>query len=232
VPRESLVDVVAAALLERVVDGRTPPGQLLPPEAELAAEHDVSRLTVREALKVLQTQGVIEVQRGRGTVVRPMSTWTAIDAVALAHDRSGGDQAALQLLQLRRMVESGAAELAATHRTDADLADLERHLAAMRAAHDAADVAAFVAADIAFHDVVFRASGNPFVAVLLGPLSAVLRVRREETSRHEPVQVNAIAEHTGVLEAVRSADPASARAAMDSHMDQTLADLRRYVLGR
>lgn len=230
--RESLVDVVASALLERVVDGRTPPGRLLPPETELAAEHDVSRLTVREALKVLQTQGVVEVQRGRGTVVRPTSTWTAIDAVALALDRSGGEQAALQLLQLRRMVESGAAELAAAHRTDADLAELEHHLAAMRTAHDATDVAGFVAADIAFHDVVFRASGNPFVAVLLGPLSAVLRARREETSRHEPVQVNAIAEHTAVLEAVRSADPATARAAMESHMDQTLADLRRHVLGR
>jgi len=232
VARESLVDVVASALLERVVDGRTPPGRLLPPETELAAEHDVSRLTVREALKVLQTQGVVEVQRGRGTVVRPTSTWTAIDAVALALDRSGGEQAALQLLQLRRMVESGAAELAAAHRTDADLAELEHHLAAMRTAHDATDVAGFVAADIAFHDVVFRASGNPFVAVLLGPLSAVLRARREETSRHEPVQVNAIAEHTAVLEAVRSADPATARAAMESHMDQTLTDLRRHVLGR
>lgn len=228
--RESLVDVVVAALLERIADGRTPPGELLPPEAELAEENEVSRLTLREALKVLQTQGVVEVERGRGTRVLPATQWTSIRAVAHVHDRSGGADAPLHLLQLRRMVETGAAELAAAHRTEADLADLTRHLDAMRAAHERGDVAAFVAADIAFHDVVLHASGNPFVAVLLGPLSAVLRARRHETSRHEPVQAHAIAEHAGVLDALRSGDPAASRAAMESHMDQTLRDLQHYVL--
>lgn len=229
--RESLVDVVVAALLERIADGRTPPGELLPPEADLAEEHEVSRLTLREGLKVLQTQGVVEVERGRGTRVRPTAQWTSIGAVAQVHDRAGGADAALHLLQLRRMVETGAAELAAAHRSDDDLAHLERHLDAMRGAHQRGDVAAFVAADIAFHDVVLQASGNPFVAVLLGPLSAVLRARRHETSRHEPVQVHAIAEHAGVLEALRGGDPSASRAAMESHMDQTLRDLQRYVLG-
>lgn len=228
--RESLVDVVVAALLERIADGRTPPGELLPPEAELSEENEVSRLTLREALKVLQTQGVVEVERGRGTRVRPAAQWTSIGAVAHVHDRAGGADAPLHLLQLRRMVETGAAELAASHRTDDDLAQLERHLDEMRSAHERADVAAFVAADIAFHDVVLHASGNPFVAVLLGPLSAVLRTRRHETSQHEPVQVHAIAEHTGVLEALRRGDPAASRAAMESHMDQTLRDLQHYVL--
>ncbi|GAA2029554.1 FadR/GntR family transcriptional regulator [Pseudokineococcus marinus] len=229
--RQSLVAATVERLSDDVLEGEFPPGEQLPPEADLAERYGVSRLTVREAIKLLQAQGVVRGVPGRRSEVAPVSQWTGLDMLvrSVSHPDDGG-AAALQLIAVRRMIETGAAALAAEHRTDEDLAALEAHLAGMRAAHEGSDVDAFVREDIAFHDVVLRAGGNVFLTVVMEPLARVLQHARRDTSSHEPVQRHAIAEHDHVLAALRAGDPEQARAAMASHMDQTEADLRRFVL--
>nr|WP_301952439.1 MULTISPECIES: FCD domain-containing protein [unclassified Rathayibacter] len=145
---------------------------------------------------------------------------------------SGVDSAAasLHLIEVREMIETGASALAAVRRSDADLARLEEELERMTAAHEAGDLAAFVAADIAFHDVILAATGNVFVAAVFAPLAKVMREKREQTSALVRIQQNALVKHRAVLEAVRSGDADASRAAMADHIAQTAEDLRRYVL--
>ena len=229
--RKTLVTQVVDAILDDIVGGSIAIGEGLPSEAEIAETHDVSRLTVREAIRTLQAQGVLQVKTGKGSFVNPVSEWTSFEAVlrVSAAGSSDGD-VAIQLLELRRIFEIGAAALAAERRTEADLGHLSALVDDMRIAHTRNDVASFVEADIAFHDVILKASHNIFLAAMFEPLTRVLRERREQTSRVRDIQIHAIAEHEGILRALETGDPAEAQEAMQSHMTQTLDDLQTYVL--
>lgn len=229
--RKSLVDVVADELLDRIVAGEFPPGSGVPGELELSARHEVSRMTVREAMKTLVARRILRVERGRGTFVNPLNQWSSLEAV-LRFASEGQDDAAvaIQLIELRRMLETGAAEIAAGRIADEELVEMDEQLALMRAAHEANDVDRFVAADLAFHDLILHASGNVFVAVLFEPLTRILASRRAQTSKVVQIQINALAEHANIMDAMRSHDAERARLAMDRHMEQTLNDLKTYVL--
>ena len=178
---------MADELLDRIIAGEFPPGSSVPGELELSARHEVSRMTVREAMKTLEAQQILSVERGRGTFVNPLSRWASLEAVLRAASEGKNDAAAaVQLIELRRMLESGACELAAGRISDADLKTLYGQLESMRAAHEKHDVAAFVAADLAFHDLILRAAENVFVAVLFAPLHRVLESggpRRQRCAR-------------------------------------------------
>ncbi|MCQ9164506.1 MULTISPECIES: FadR/GntR family transcriptional regulator [unclassified Arthrobacter] len=229
--RKSLTEVVADDLLDRIVAGEFPPGSLVPGELELGAQHEVSRMTVREAMKTLEAQRILRVERGRGTFVNPLGTWGSLHAVLRAVSEGRDDAAvAIQLIELRRMLETGACELAATRISGDDLKRLAGELERMRTAHAANDVPAFVESDLAFHDIILHASGNIFVSVLFEPLHRILENRRAETSRVPEIQANAIAMHAAILAALTAGRPEPARVAMDNHMVQTLDDLKGYVL--
>lgn len=229
--RKSLVGVVADELLDRIIEGEFPPGATVPGEHELSARHEVSRMTVREAMKTLQAQQILSVERGRGTFVNPLNRWTSLEAVLRAASEGKNEaESSIQLIELRRMLETGACELAAGRIAEADIASLFSYISAMKAAHAINDVAAFVEADLAFHDVILRASGNVFVSVLFEPLHRVLEKRRAETSAVPEIQVHAIGHHENIADALQSRDATRAREAMDAHMQQTLDDLKNLVL--
>jgi DNA-binding FadR family transcriptional regulator len=231
VARKSLVSVVADDLLDQIVRGDLAVNDGLPSEAEIGAAHDVSRMTVREAMKTLQAQGVVRVVSGTGSFVNPVAEWTSLDAVLRLSAATGNDSdVAVALIEVRRMFETGSAALAATRRTDDDLMLMAAELEKMRIAHLVNDVAAFVNADLAFHDVILRASANVFLRVMFEPLTRVLTERRTQTSQVVDIQAHAIAEHEGILAAMEQGDGEACRKAMDSHMEQTLRDLRTYVL--
>lgn len=230
-PRISLTETVLEELLAGIMREQFPPGSALPPEAGIATAHGVSRVTVREALKTLQAGNVVTIRRGIGTFVNAPAEWTSLATVLMYASRNASAaNTAADLIEVRRMVETGAAALAARHRTDTDLVTLGDHLAAMVAASAAQDVAAFVHADIAFHDVILRASRNLFVPVLFEPLERLLRQNRTRTSSVPQIQRNAIAMHQNILAALAAGDSERSRRAMNNHMDQTIDDLETFIL--
>ena len=145
------VDDAVERLVARIVAGEFA-DRPLPREQDLAEEVQVSRLTLREAVKVLKTQGVLRVEQGRGTFINPVHDWDSVDLVA----RASRDErrTAEQLVEVRRFIETGATGLFAQRATPAELARMGDHLEAMRRADADGDVDAFVAADLAFHDVI------------------------------------------------------------------------------
>lgn len=231
--RRLLVDDVLDGLRGRIVDGEFPVDAALPGELDLVRQYEVSRVTVREAIKVLHAQGLVRTERGRGTFVNPTRRWTSLPAV-IASLSARGDPAkvSLDLIEMRRIFEGGAAELAAEHADPEALRELDHQLEQMEAAAEESDVDAFVRADIAFHSVILTASGNAFIPVLMEPLSSVLRAGRTETSVVPEIQRHAIDHHRRVQEAVASGNGPAARAAMVAHMQQTANDLQHYVVER
>ncbi|UZX02991.1 FadR family transcriptional regulator [Arthrobacter sp. CDRTa11] len=229
--RKTLVGVVADELLDRIIAGDFPPGSSVPGEHDLSAKHDVSRMTVREAMKTLEAQRILSVERGRGTFVNPLSRWASLEALLrVASEGQNDAEASVQLIELCRVLETGACELAADRISDAGIQQLFGYVAAMRAAHEVNDLTAFVAADLAFHALILRASENVFVQVLFEPLHRVLEKRRAETSAAPPIQEHAIAHHRNIAEALESRNPGRSREAMDAHMQQTLDDLKHLIL--
>src|SRR6266508_3375762 len=140
---------------------------------QLVELFDVSRLTVREAVKALRSKGVVRIEQGRGTFVNPPSHWSPLDPdllMARAAPAEGTRELAMKLTEARVLVEVGVAGLAARRRTRADLTELKRALDRMRRASDRDDVDGFTEADLEFHGIIMAAAGNPFVTALFEPL--------------------------------------------------------------
>lgn len=231
--RESLVDSLADQLLQGIIDGRHPADGPLPPEPEIGRAAGVSRLTVREAIKSLRARNIVRIQRGRGTFANPPDRWTELEALVRAVSAQAPTIAGVvpeRLIEARRVIETGAAELAAARRTEDDLDRLELHLNAMVAADDKGDVDAFVTADLAFHQTVLDAASNAFISALLKPLTQLLVEARRQTSEVPDIRRHAIDKHRAVFEAIGSGDHERARRAMHDHIEQTGRDLRHYVL--
>lgn len=224
---EILSDQIAARLLTEIVQSRYPPGAMLPSEGELAKREGVSRLTIREALKVLREKSVIEVQRGRGSLVTARDTWNPLDAAilrAVMSDREGFVEHMLRLYEVRQLVEVGTAELAAMRRTESQLAAIDSALTRSRLDRD--DLELSIAADLEFHQAVMRAAGNPALARMFAPLEEALQEGRRRTSQELGARDRAIEAHERILEAIRTRSPERARWAMHEHLVEGVADLR------
>jgi GntR family transcriptional repressor for pyruvate dehydrogenase complex len=225
--RRGLPDQLVSRIIAAVAAGEHPPGSRLPPEDVLAGRYDVSRLTLREAVKVLRDKGVLRVEQGRGTFVNAPGEWSVLDPALLAtRSALGGDSAlATKLIEARRVVEVGVAELAALRRTTEDLDRMRGAIDRMRNAHQAGDVAEFSEADVAFHDVLNQAADNPFLAALFQPIASLAYEVRRHTSSTERLRVVAVAGHERILAAVVAGDPGAAAAAASDH----LAEAHRVV---
>ncbi len=173
------IDRVVAGLTEMVV-GELTPGAQLPSEAELAAVYSVSRLTVREAVKVLAGRGLLELARGRRAVVREPDGLVFGDflAAVLKHDPKGLHD----LIEVRQALEMQSAQLAAKRKNRAGIAAIEAAMQGMREAAfemrgnwDNVTEGRFHEYDVGFHEAVALSSGNLLLAYLLEAMAAPLR---------------------------------------------------------
>ena len=191
----------------------------------------VSRLTVREAVKSLQARGVLRVEQGRGTFVKQPSSWSPLDRVLIAaHSTDDAARVGLtrKLIEARRLVEVGVAELAAARRDDSDLVTMAAAIERMEAAQAAGEVDAFVDADIDFHDAIMKAAGNTFVAALFEPIRHLVYESRRHTSSFDEARDHALKAHKRILRAIKSRAPTSARNSMRGHLEETESDLEEY----
>jgi GntR family transcriptional regulator, transcriptional repressor for pyruvate dehydrogenase complex len=229
-PRPSRTQDAVDQLLDAIIAGTLTAGEQLPPEGQLAAEFGVSRLTLREAVRLLQAQGVIVQVPGSRHRIAPVSEWTGMDAV-VRHARSAGQRrrSSLELLEVRVMIETGAAQLAAERRTAEHLDVLQASLDLMVEHHGAGDVEGFVAADLEFHNTILRAADNRILIAAMLPLTSILEETRGETSAVPDIREHAIEEHRNLLESIRSGVSIAARDAMWNHMMQTRDDLVALV---
>jgi DNA-binding GntR family transcriptional regulator len=209
--RTRLVDEVVDVIRDRIYEGGYPPGAPIRQE-QLAAELNVSRTPLREALRMLEREGLVKVAPGRGLRVVDADLPELLDAY-----------------EAREMVDGLAARLAARRRDDAALAELSALVESQAAALDPWTASAYTAGNVAFHRVIVEATGNPHVIAQLPlvrmtsqiftPLKLIDRERAEQ----------AVAEHRAILTAIAAGDEVAAERSARAHIHRTIESLRRRL---
>lgn len=190
-----------------IVTGRYPTGSLLPNESTLGHDIAVSRTAYREAIKFLTAKGLIEAKPKSGTRVRPQSDWNLLDPDILRWSLQGGVTIAFvrDLFELRRCIEPDATRLAAQRRSDAELAAIASALHDMQTLPPLS--MASIAADIAFHERIFEASGNRALTCLKSVVATtILWSLRVKKAADNGAFVRSIAEHSRIYEAIAARD--------------------------
>jgi GntR family transcriptional repressor for pyruvate dehydrogenase complex len=209
---EHIVDQIHALIRE----GRWAPGDQIPPERELAERFRVSRTSVREALRALEMQGLIESRQGGGTFVRSADTEALVPPLAAAILR--GQREMTEVLEVRELIEPAVARLAALRATPEHVFELEQTLERQREAiaHDRP----FVDEDTAFHYTLARAADNHILLRLHNVILDVLRESRQ-TYLHVPDRPQmSLRGHEAILDAVREHDGEGAHRASLAHITQ------------
>lgn len=200
---------VVEQIEDAVFSGRLKPGARLPSERDLMTQFGVSRSTVREALRVLQSNGMVQSRAGdpRGPEVLPASPATLRKSMSRL---VRADQVTLtELLQFRMLLEGSAYQLAARLRTADQLSEMDSALTAMRTAL-AVGYAEFSAADVAFHDAVARATQNSLVVicsnVVRGVVVELITDHLAHAADRRSLMRAYLEHHTEVLQAIRDGD--------------------------
>jgi DNA-binding FadR family transcriptional regulator len=214
VPKAS--DVLANELRERILSGELPEGMTLPPERELVSQAGLSRATVREALRILEVQGLVRIRAGRagGAFVQRPGHESLASSVSLV---IRGRRIRLQaLMEMREAIEPYCAELAAQRRSDEDLAALDAATEAIAAAKTLPEV---LQANIDWHVAVSQASKSDLLAGFMTALSQAIYMSTENKSFvDEEVQRTAYRAHVVITQAIRDQNPAAARRRMERHV--------------
>jgi GntR family transcriptional repressor for pyruvate dehydrogenase complex len=222
---------IADQILERVGDGRLPPGTKLPSERELASQMGVSRPSVREAFIALELLGVVEIRIGQGTFVvgRPAS----LETLSLS-----GMASPFDLLEARSTIESNVVVLVARKWQDGTIDErafkrtYEIGEQMKRIVGDEDRVEDFYGLGLAFHEALAEASNNEVLSKVVGnlveatshPLWALInrKILESRSAREEQIR-----EHEVVLEAIQRGDGEAAARAMRHHIEE----LKGLVLG-
>lgn len=216
---------VADQLEEALLKGDFAIGAQMPTEPAIAERFGVSRQVVREAARLLEDRGLVEIRAGRGMTVIAPNVDSSVDRLRMLLRR--GDASFEQLMELRQMTEGDMAGLAARHRTDEDV---ERMRAAIADAADHLDdYAICMDADLAFHMAVARATHNPFVLAIVQPVNVVLRDVYRKPIEYLATQSDTVAEHTAIADAVASGDVPAAREATARHLGRVVDDATALV---
>jgi GntR family transcriptional repressor for pyruvate dehydrogenase complex len=224
-----LTEAAIRKLRDMITSGRYPSGAKLPPEPELAAELGLSRNTTREAVRALSSARVLDVRRGDGTYVTSLRPEVLLEGIAFAVDLMQEDSA-LELIEVRRILEPAATALAAANIDDAALASLEKSLARMQESTSQADL---IREDTQFHAQVATASGNDTLAsMLLGISSRTIRARIWRGLIDSDATARTISEHARILEALQARDRELAWATALAHVCTTEAFMRQILADR
>ncbi len=206
-----------------ISDGRLTSGDRLPPERELAERLRVSRTSVREALRSLQSRGLIEIRAGEGAFVRDVSVEALIEPLALVilpHREAVGE-----LFEARRILEPAIAALAARRATREEVGEMERILEEQ--AREVAQGRTGMAQDSALHAAIAGAAHNRAIVRIVNALLDLLAQSREESLLTPGRPTRSHRDHVRMLDAIRRGDEAAAHLAMRTH----LAAVEKLVTG-
>lgn len=221
----SVVDEAIDRLKRRIETGEFAPGHKLPPESTLARELELSRLSLREAVRALVMAGVLEVRHGAGTFVTDLRPERVVDAIGrfleLSHDTAVGE-----LFECRRIIEPGATGLAATRIDQAQLDVLSEQIERMRVLRDPEEL---VAEDLAFHANIVAAAGNRTLNSLASTVAQrTARARIWRAMVKDDVLTRTYQQHLDIYNALVARDSMSAFVAATRHV----ADVENWVTER
>lgn len=222
--RRNKVYEEVARQIERLILKKLQPGDKLPSERELAETLEVSRGSIRDAIRSLELLGLVEPRQGAGTIVREVTADALVNPLAnmLVRQR----EQVVELLDFRKMLEPPLAGRAATHASSEEISELEEILERQEAKLNKGNLA--IDEDSDFHYTVALASGNTVVLKLLDVLMDMLRDTRERSLQLAGRPQKSLAGHKRILGAIKRQDAEAATAAMRRHIE----DVEEIVLNK
>lgn len=221
-------EIVMEQLKESILSGTYAPGAKLASVVELAAAFGVGRSTIREALSALKAIGLVEIRQGGGTYVSAELPAEPADGASLFANA----QSIRELLEVRKILETGCVSLAARNRTEEDLQAIGEELLEMETyLHDEAKGEE---ADVRFHLKLARATHNSLLIAMMESLSERLHDSMRESRRlwfygERAEARRLLREHSDIFEAVRERDEQQAFDAMNTHLGKVEGVLRKVI---
>jgi len=208
--RSALADQVIAQLRAQITSGEWPVGSRIPTEPELVEQLGVARNTVREAVRALAHNGLLDIRQGSGTYVLATS-----ELAGVMHRRFASADPR-HVAELRSALETKAAQLAAERRTEQDVKQIDAQLDRRERAWESGEADAFVEADATLHMAIVAAAHNDVLAALYADLGAVVRdfLRADVADGLSP---EAYVDHARLVEAIRRRDGERAAAEASTH---------------
>jgi GntR family transcriptional repressor for pyruvate dehydrogenase complex len=206
-----LYEQVVEQLRAYVTDQGLRAGDRLPPERELAERLGVSRVSVKQAIVVLEVQGLVDVRHGGGTYLRRDSL--DVEPVDALVDRK---RRLPDVLEAREALETKLAELAAQRRTADDLVEIDAALSQMRRQIDAGELG--VDGDRRFHAAVTAAAHSSLLAQFMRSIAEQIAESRQESLRQHGRPVRSLDQHQRIADAIRAGDARAAASAMRRHV--------------
>ncbi|KIY21764.1 FadR/GntR family transcriptional regulator [Mesobacillus subterraneus] len=227
---KKIYEEVAETIHNMIRLGQLQPGDKLDSVQQLAANFQVGRSAIREALTALRAMGLIEIRQGEGTYVKafeseqisfPLSTAILMNPEDTAH-----------LLEVRKILEAGTVFSAAKKRTDIQLQAMEEALEEMRMANGDEELGE--KADLEFHLAIAESSQNPLLISLMNHVSGLMGETMKETRRlwlysKQTTTDRLHDEHYAIYEAIKAQDPEAARHLMLAHIENVEDILYKYI---
>jgi len=213
---DSVANTLASKLQQAIARGQFKIGNSLPSERELMIQFQVSRTTVREALRMLSAKGMIEVKRGRkgGSFITKPSHGSVVQSLDLFI--RGQNIRYIDLLFVREAIEPAAAAQAAMCRTEEKLEQLR--LLCLECESNFGDVQQFVDTNVKWHLAVAEASNNPLFVAFLSAISNTLHASTNLAEFDIKTRKTVVGVHWQIFEAIRVGDPEAARRRMMRHL--------------
>jgi GntR family transcriptional repressor for pyruvate dehydrogenase complex len=226
IKKKKLGDEVLDEIRRMILSGELQDGDKLPNQNAFAAELGVSRTSLREALHTLNLAGAIEQRPGFGTVIR---TGIVLSGQPSAFPWSAEPSAIMELFEARRLIEVGAAELAARNASEGEIASLEGLVEQMREALGGGRVSEYTEQDVAFHQLIAQASHNQFIAHFFGTMQGFMeRFIRESFTVFPEILKRSFQFHTGILDAIAKRNGKAASFRMRRHIEEIRKGLEDY----
>ncbi len=220
-------DVLAGILREKILGGQMDEGMPLPKERELGAQAGLSRASVREALRILEGEGLIATRTGRNggsAVLRPSSATIERSIGIFIRGQRIRMEA---VLETRAAIESPSARFAAQHRSDADLEEIDRCHVKLEQASAAGDIPAYVRANLDWHVQVVRASHNELLIAFISAISQAMYAATDLDGFNSVEIRNAVIKaHRRVMDAIQARDGDAAARRMGRHVAAYISDVQ------
>lgn len=229
----TLSDRVTQRVLDLIAGAALKPGDRLPSERDLGEQFGVSRTVVREALRSLAAKGVLDVRTGSGATVARINVERASEALRLYVQSSHGTGDGVtyeQINDVREMIETRVARLAAISASDEDIAELDAVHEEFCARADDPEMTSQL--DVAFHREIAESVHNPLFLVMLDSIEPILLEIRRRVARVPGRAGRAITAHGLILQRIRERDPEGAEQAMIEHLEESRQIWRDLAAGR